>query len=167
MQRILAALAEEQEHRAQTVADLAQRIGCSDRQSRRAVRSLEERELVAITRESLGWKGSGEDGRLLRKRPYWPTKDMPTVAAVRKGEPIPDWVREQVVGYVGSVAWEDCEFTYRGMPTHGLLVWLRDERIVYLEEIRQRWGDLNWPPDREEYGRLTGNPVRQTFTIPG
>ncbi len=50
---------------------------------------------------------------------------------------------------------------------HGLMVWLRDERIAYLEEIRQRWGDLNWPPDREEYGRLTAHPVRQTFTIPG
>jgi hypothetical protein len=137
------------------IAELVKRIGRSDRQIRTAVRSLERRGLVAVTREHLGWTGIGEYGREeLRdgssyRPPHGP--EIPTSRVIRKGEP---WHRGR-----DQVATGNYELVRGGMPTWGLAVWLREKRIAYLEEIRQQWGRLNHPPHREEYERLTGHPV--------
>jgi AraC-like DNA-binding protein len=115
-----------------SVADLAQRIGCSDRQIRRAVRSLESRRLVVITRQQLGQKGVGEYGPLVQ-RESWHGQDVPTAMVVRKGE---TWPRAREWGSDVDVdtwtAKHDIEFVHVGMPTHGLAVWSIENRVEHL-----------------------------------
>jgi DNA-binding transcriptional ArsR family regulator len=94
-----------------TIADLAERLGRSDRQIRSAVRSLEGRGLVKDTREQVGWKGWGESGPLIQRgAPGWPDDSgVPTA------------------GVAGRQVWEDWRWVYRkvemihaGMPVFGL-----------------------------------------------
>jgi Helix-turn-helix domain len=124
-QRILDALARDSSHRTlvhdsdgqlcagelerdgMTVKALAELVGVSDRQVRTAVRALERRGLVAITKENVGRSGRGEYGPLVST---WWARNADLLAsgtAVRLGEN-------------GDV------LTYGGMPRAGLLVRLRD-----------------------------------------
>jgi biotin operon repressor len=163
-QRILDALADEKKYLPLTVPDLAERIGCSERQIRRAVHSLEDRGLVVITRENMRWKGYGEYGRLARK--HWPwDEDALVVLTVKAGEPWPIQFRGP-----GWRASSDTEFYYGGVPTPGLLVWLPEQRIAHLEHrlsLARQLGSAGSPETRAEYERLTGNsPPPRTITIP-
>jgi hypothetical protein len=135
-----------------TVMDLAHRIGISDRQVRHAVRSLEDRELVVITRGSV-WHGVGQYGPLVRRKSlfndYGP--DVPTAQVIGRGERWP-WKE-------GYVAARDVELVYAGMPTPALLVWLPGNRVAYLaadSQSRIRFGGMPTVEILEEYGRLTG-----------
>ena len=157
-----------------SIAELAERVGCSGRRIHQAVRSLEQRRLVATTREHLGWKGVGEYGREeLRVGDPWRTSgpvhgpEVPTSRVIRKGEP---WHRGRDL-----VAAEDTELVRGGMPTWGVAVWMPEKRIAYLEDIRATVrafggaGNGN-PAFRAELERLTGSPpasAPRTFTIPG
>jgi biotin operon repressor len=98
-----------------TVRQLASRIGCSDNQIRRAVRSLESRGLVISMREALGHRGVGEYGPLREKN----ERDAahPTSLTVKAGEPFPAELRRS--GWVATV---DTEYYRAGMPTHGLVI---------------------------------------------
>jgi len=117
----------------------------------RAVRSLEDRGLVVITKEHVGWKGAGEYGRLTWK---WDMVDDPDGEYTRyegsyrgvpqEGDKIgggPDhgdgthWILGTPVKYSRKWYTEP-----NGMPTVGLLVWLPDRRAAWLER-------------REEHGR--------------
>jgi hypothetical protein len=100
-----------------TVPELAQATGRGERQVRAAVRALEGRALVVITREYTGWRGTGEYGRLVAL-PHW-NPDQPElepVLTVHAGERHP--------GRPGWVAARDVQFGRAGMPTYGLLVFL-------------------------------------------
>ena len=113
--------------RALTVMDLAQRVGISDRQIRRAVHSLADRDLVVLTKEHGGWKGQGEYGKLVSRR--WSSdNDVPTAFTVKKGEP---WPLPDIEGdyHHGWTATRDVEFIRNGMPTGAsLFVWLPQNR---------------------------------------
>jgi MarR family len=54
-----------------TVIDLAEWIGVSDRQMRRAVHALADRGLVVLTKENGGWAGEGRYG------PFWSAPSLP------------------------------------------------------------------------------------------
>ena len=109
-----------------TVTNLAERTGIGERQARRAVRALEVRELVVITKGSR-WHGEGRYGRLVRRQSslneYGP--DVPTAGVVSKGETWP-WGD-------GDVAAQDTEFVHAGMPTMQLWVWSPASRAAYLD----------------------------------
>lgn len=127
---ILAALADA-EGDYLTMPELAQATGRSDRQVRTAVRSLEGRALVVITREYTGWRGAGEYGRLVAL-PHW-NPDQPElepVLTVHAGERWPYTRR--------GVAARDVEFGRAGMPTYGLLVFL-PERHEAREARHRAW----------------------------
>jgi hypothetical protein len=114
-----------------TVAELAEAIGCSDRQIRRAVRSLESRGLLVLReRVHLGWTGYGEYGALRRK--WLSLHDAPTVLSVKAGE---DWP-EELSGGKQLVATVDSEFYRQGIPTHGLLV-STPRRIILAYKARR------------------------------
>jgi hypothetical protein len=109
-----------------TVPELAQATGRSERQVRAAVRALEGRALVVVTRGCTGWRGTGEYGRLVEL----PHFSLEPVLTVREGERHPDrpaWV-----------AARDVEFGRAGMPTYGLLVWL-PERHEASEARHRAW----------------------------
>lgn len=134
-----------------TVVELSTRLGVSDRQVRRAVRALEDRALVVITRESV-WRGEGEYGPLVRRdswlNSYGP--EVPTARIVGKGEPWP-WQE-------GYVAARDVELVHAGMPTPALLVWSPENRAAYLEASMQASISFGRNPcevELEEYTRLT------------
>ena len=125
---ILAALADA-EGDYMTVPELAQATGRSDRQVRTAVRSLEGRALVVITREYTGWRGAGEYGRLVALPHFNPDQpELEPVLTVREGEPWP--------GRPGWKAARDVEFGRAGMPTYGLLVFLPERHEA--REARHR-----------------------------
>jgi hypothetical protein len=87
-----------------TVGALADAIGRSDRQIRRAVTNLEQRHLVLVRRKCLGHRGIGEYGRARRKDGKH--ADVPTAYAITKGR------------HAGT------EFYWSGMPSSGLVVTL-------------------------------------------
>jgi hypothetical protein len=100
-----------------TVPELAQATGRGERQVRAAVRALEGRALVVITREYTGWRGAGEYGRLVALPHYNPDQpELEPVLTVHAGErwPYTRW----------GVATRDVQFGRAGMPTYGLLVFL-------------------------------------------
>ncbi len=133
-QRILDELAATTNRWYLTVVELAERLGVSDRQVRRAVHSLHGHGLVVLTKEHADWKGSGEYGRLVPR--HWPslTKDVPTAFTVKAGEPWP--------GKEGYVARRDTEFILNGMPTGAsLCVWLPEQRAKRLDGARQYFGE--------------------------
>jgi hypothetical protein len=115
------------EHGNLTVTALAGEIGVSISQARRAARSLEARSRVVITKESLGWKGVGEYGPLMRRHSwtnnYGP--EIPTAKTLHEGDPWP-WGD----GYIAS---GEVELIHRGMPVVSLLVWLPENRVAYLK----------------------------------
>ena len=128
------------EHGNLFVAALARRIGLSDRQIRRAVHALADRELVALTKEPGGWAGVGEYGPLHRRDDgYWGEHgreeygpEVPT-ADVRK-KLIDDFDADGRPTYRRV----DVEYVHGGMPTGvSLCVWLpeaheeRERRLVY------------------------------------
>jgi hypothetical protein len=145
-QRILDALAGEQENVALTIKDLAQRVGVSDRQMRAAVRALERRGLVVITKEFIGWTGVGEYGS---RFPAWQFVEHPRGEWVRSRDnptgPMrhtrmvadpddPRWVR----GFNKPVGAREPQ----GMPRAGLLVWLAEKRASWLERDIERSREL-------------------------
>ncbi len=91
-----------------TVVELAECVGASDRQIRRAVHALADRELVVLTKEHGGWKGEGRYGRLVSRREDWDL-DVPAALTVKAGEPLPFGK--------GYPALRDSEFILNGMPT--------------------------------------------------
>jgi hypothetical protein len=100
-----------------TVPELAQVTGRSERQVRAAVRALEGRALVVITRGCTGWRGAGVYGRLVELPHFNPDQpELEPVLTVRAGERHP--------ARPAWVAARDVEFGRAGMPTYGLLVWL-------------------------------------------
>jgi hypothetical protein len=105
---ILDTLANEHEAPALTVIGLAERIGVSDSQIRRAVRALEGRKLVCITRGH-AWHGVGEYGPLVEREHSDLSNDVPTAEVV-----------------------DGVEFVRCGMPTVALEVWLPDNLAEYL-----------------------------------
>jgi MarR family len=127
---ILAALADSTDN-CMTVPELARAISRSERQVRAAVRALEARGLVVITRGS-GWRGAGDHGRLVAP---WHRRDLPALTA-REGEPGP--------GKPGYVAARDVEFVRQGMPSYVLLVWLPERREA--SQARYRGPCQGGPP---------------------
>jgi hypothetical protein len=134
--RILDALAASQ-YRALTVGDLADDVDASGRQVRAAVRALERRGLVVITKEHIGWSGGGEYGK---RNPAWQFVEHPLGDRVRRRDnPVgrmrltrmvadpddPRWVR----GFYKPVGQREPQ----GMPRAGLLVWLPQQRLAWLE----------------------------------
>ena len=160
-QAILAELTDAKDYRWLDIATLTERIGCSGRQIHQAVRSLERRGLVVITREHLGWKGLGEYGREQCREMHTHGPEVPTSRVIRKGEP---WHRGR-----GYIARRDTELVRGGMPTWGLAVWLPENRITYLEgclKLQRAFGS-NSTEVRAELQSLTGSPpAPATFTIP-
>src|ERR1017187_1791017 len=69
-----------------TTAALAEKLGRSPRQIRTAVHALEDRGLVKITKEHVGWHGAGEYGTIRERGTF---KDLPTAMVVKAGEPWP------------------------------------------------------------------------------
>jgi MarR family len=140
---ILAALREDDDY-ALSVTELAGKLGRSQRQVRAAVRALEARKLVVITRDHIGWRGAGEYGRL--RRSYGSADgDLPRVK-VRAGEPWP--IPSRRPGEF--VASKDVEFVRAGMPTFGLLVWLSEDR--------ERW-EAELADFREQFRKRLGLPA--------
>jgi predicted transcriptional regulator len=86
-----------------TVKTLAELVGVSDRQIRTAVRALERRGLVTITKENIGRSGRGEYGPLVSTRWVQNEDLLASGTAVR-------------LGVDGDV------LAYGGMPRAGLLV---------------------------------------------
>ena len=120
------------QYNALTVMELSERLGCSDRQIRKAVHSLAERDLVVLTKEHGGWKGRGEYG-LVKSRRWLSDSDVPTAFVVKEGEPWP--------GNPDYVAKRDIEFIRNGMPTGAsLFVWLPENRAKRLESMAEAWG---------------------------
>lgn len=155
-QAILHALAADENYLPLTVKDLAERLSLPMNQTRRAVRALEGRGRVVITKEQVGWKGEGEYGRLARKG-RWPwDKDKPTALTVREGEPIPH--------KPGYVAIRDVEYYYAGTPTVGLLVWLPENRVKWLDQETVLGPRYSWKDHRGEYERLTASCNESTST---
>jgi DNA-binding transcriptional ArsR family regulator len=93
-----------------TVMQLAERVGVSDRQVRTAVRALERRGLVVITKEQIGRSGRGEYGPLVWKG-LAGTDDLPVA-----------WVERRRNEFLERYS---VEFVRAGMPRAGLLVRLR------------------------------------------
>jgi hypothetical protein len=144
-QAILNELADTTEYLALTVTNLAGKLGLPMNQTRRAARALEQRELVIITKECTDWKGQGEYGRLVPKK--WSfDNDKPTAVTVHKGDPIPH--------QPGWVAVRDIEYYHAGTPTVGLLVWLPENRIAWLERPGPLGSRFNAACYREEYEAL-------------
>ena len=115
-----------------TVAELAERVTVSERQIRRAVRSLEDRRLVVITKRSTGQRGVGEYGRLVPRQTlrYNYGLEVSTATVVKKGDPWP-WLK-------GYVAARDLELVHAGMPTNPvLLVWLPDKWTACFNDLVQ------------------------------
>ncbi len=110
-----------------TVPELAQATGRSERQVRAAVRALEGRALVVITRGCTGWRGTGEYGRLVEL----PHFSLEPVLTVREGERHPD--------RPGWVAARDVEFGRLGMPTYGLLVALPERHEASEARLNAFW----------------------------
>jgi hypothetical protein len=131
------------------VATLAERVGASTRQIRTAVRALERRELVVITKEYIGWSGRGEYGRLADK--YWRgAEDLPTAKVVTTGHDFDD---EDGHWYPIKR-----EFGHIGMPRAGLLVWTPENRLAWLQHhsefLRAAFGAKPGPEELAEYTRL-------------
>jgi hypothetical protein len=152
-QAILDVLADE-EYGCTDLVTLAARFEISGPQARRAVRSLESRGLVAVSRETIGWKGVGKYGPLGVKDED--TQHFPTVHTLKENDDLP-W-RE------GFVAAHDFETFHRGMPVFGLRVWLPKARISFLRWYLMRKMEetrvvRHTTPVKElaEYARLTGH----------
>jgi hypothetical protein len=118
---ILAAL-RDSEARCMAISGLAAITGRSARHVRTAVASLERREMVVTTRGSVGWKGEGEYGRLVRTH-RWDGQTLPVAKVVRKGEQMP----HSTYGRRSVAPW-DVELGRQGMPVFGTLVWLPERR---------------------------------------
>ena len=124
-QTILDQLVGEQEFLALTVTELAQRVGASDRQIRTAVRALERRGLVVITKEHIGWSGRGEYGPLVELG-LAETEGLPTAKVVDTGR---HWFDDAEGRYRAIKR----ELGHIGMPRAGLLVWLPQQRSAWLK----------------------------------
>jgi hypothetical protein len=137
-----------------TVMELAERLGIPDRQVRRAVRALEDRGLVVITR-GISYHGIGEYGPLVRRKWMFSidTKDLPTAKVLKAGEPWP-WRP----GYVAS---RDTELVHIGIPSPALEVWLPENRVSYLEQ-RLAGAKRGRAALQAEYERLTAPPPTTT-----
>ena len=110
---ILDALANEHEFPTLTVMELAERIGVSDRQTRRAVRSLEDRALVCVSRGHT-WHGTGEYGPLIERERAGLADDIPTAQTV-----------------------DGTEYIYCGMPAVALDVWLPHNLVAFVDCRRE------------------------------
>lgn len=93
-------------------------------QIRTAVHALARRGTVVVTHEYLDWAGAGEYGRLARR---WSPldADVPTAVTVQAGEPWPFNPKTHT-------ARRDVEFIRKGIPVHGLQVWLPKRRYRWL-----------------------------------
>lgn len=136
-----------------TVTTLAERIGISDGQTRRAVRALEQRDLLVITRGSV-LRGEGKYGPLVRRQSLFNnySDEVPTAHTVMKGEPWP-WSPDRLM------AARDVELVHAGMPTVALWVWSLKNRVAYLAAESQsiiRFGGAPSEELMDEYCRLTG-----------
>jgi hypothetical protein len=110
-----------------SVAALAEQVGVSQRQIRRAVHALADRELVVLAKEPGGWAGVGRYGPLVRRDDgYWGENDdrqsygpeVPTAQVRRKL--YEDFTDD------GKVRWRYLNYEYvrAGMPTGvSLFVW--------------------------------------------
>jgi hypothetical protein len=110
-----------------SVAALAERIGVSSRQVRRAVHALAARELVVLAKEPGGWAGVGRYGPMVQRDDgYWGDDDErhdygPEVPTAQ--------VRRQLVDDYdddGKPIWRylNIEYVRAGMPTGvSLFVW--------------------------------------------
>lgn len=127
-QRALLEALEASEYLWCTVAELAEALQRSPRQVLAAVRSLEGRGLVVITRETIGWnEGVGRLAAGYRG-------DCPAVLTVEEGEPWPN--------KPGYVARRRTEFYRVGTPVHGLAVWLPERREQHAERTKQAEANL-------------------------
>jgi hypothetical protein len=146
---------------AQTIGELADDpswLGATHRQLRTAVRALERRGLVVVTKEYIGWSGEGRYGA---RFPRWELVEHPRgdMVRCRDGGPLhhvqkvanPDDTTTWVRGFYKPVGRREPQ----GMPRAGLLVWLPEERAAWLERdieltvaLARRLGGLG-PEGRE------------------
>lgn len=130
-----------------TVPDIAERIDRSERQVRAAVRALESRSLVVVTKGYTGWNGRGEFG------PYISYVEFDRKDKEFTPPPgIENLRRVEYDGPTGRIA-EYRGWIRRGMPAHGLWVWLPENRdewrkmdFEHSNKIRAAFGNktLTW-----------------------
>jgi hypothetical protein len=139
---ILAALEADRDNLWLTIPELAERTGRSARQVRTAVRALEARGLVVLTRGATGWKGRGEYGRWVRVHDDDPAD--PRIVTVQPGEEIPHkpgWVvRDQPIvneRHGWRIEPRPVAYIRAGMPVSGLQVWLTARKAASDEEGRR------------------------------
>jgi hypothetical protein len=178
--RILAEAAPE--YPCQTIGQLADDpswLGATHRQLRTAVRALERRGLVVVTKEHLGWSGQGQYGpvhswyeniddpggdRVRYEGSYWGIP-QPGDDVVEQLKPRPDGTRKirgTPVRYRRKFHSEP-----GGMPRAGLLVWLPERRAAWLEghikSVREICAMLGVKPNIDErvaeLERLTGDEL--------
>ena len=122
--RILEELAATEEE-ALSVVELADRIGVSDRQIRRAVHALADRELVVLTK-GWNWAGGGKYGPLVPREHTAYGPDVPTALLVKAGD---DPVNAKGQPYRDLHADADIEYVRGGLPSGvSLLARLPEQR---------------------------------------
>jgi hypothetical protein len=111
------------EHPWLSVVELSKLLGVSDRQVRRAVHALADRELVVLTKRGWGWAGEGRYGPLIPRQhtefgsPGSP--DLPTALLVKAGE---HPVNAKGEPYRQLHADSDIEYVRCGLPSGVSLV---------------------------------------------
>lgn len=139
---------------ARSTAWLAEKVGLSPLRVRQACDGLAKRHMVILTTEVVGWQGIGEYGTLVRYDPDVHGDVEPNVVA-EPGDPWPlDPER-----YVTKAR---TEFVHQGMPISGRMVWLAEQRVIYLMEravmagraVMSAYGDWDRPASMAEMGRL-------------
>jgi DNA-binding transcriptional ArsR family regulator len=109
----------EPERDGMTVTTLAELVGVSVRQIRTAVRALERRGLVSISKECVGRSGRGEYGPMVNTR-WARNADLPVARTEIKR------IEEHDPQRWMTLKRYRVEFGHAGMPRAGLLVRLRD-----------------------------------------
>ena len=144
-QRILDELLAASDDYGLTVVELAKRIAVSDRQIRRAVYALADRELVVLTEEHGGWRGRGGYGRRVWRHRV---VDDPQGNHIRY-EGSHRGVPEEGDEIGGGPVWDDGTGWVLGTPVKCRYEWYAEmsatptsaSLFVWLPETRAKWAE--------------------------